>query len=50
MALESFEVPAVVDAPVSRVDEHGFGDEPNNRAAVASLAVYRAFRTDATSI
>lgn len=40
----SFEAPAVVDAPVSRVDEHGFGDEPNNRAAVASLTVYRALR------
>ncbi len=41
---DGFAVPAVEDAPITKFDGHGFGDEPNNRAAVASLTVYRAFR------
>src|SRR6185503_19405416 len=32
------------DAPVTRFDEQGLGDEPNNLAAIASLKGYRALR------
>jgi alkaline phosphatase D len=41
---ERFEAPAVRDAPVDRFDEHGLGREPNNRAAIGSLTVYRGLR------
>ena len=42
--LEQFSPPEVRDAPVQRFDAHGLGDEPNNRAALASLTTYRALR------
>ncbi len=32
------------DAPVTRFDEHGLGQEPNNFAAIGSLKGYRALR------
>jgi alkaline phosphatase D len=41
---ERFSAPAVVDAPITRFDDHGLGDEPNNRAAIGSLTAYRALR------
>ena len=40
-SLERFDPPAVRNTPVTRFDEQGFGDEPNNRMAVASLTGYR---------
>jgi alkaline phosphatase D len=43
-ALEAFHAPHVENAPILRFDEHGLGDEPNNRAALASLTGYRALR------
>jgi alkaline phosphatase D len=43
-ALERFDPPKVVDYAVSRFDEHGMGQEPNNLAAIASLKGYRALR------
>lgn len=43
-SLEQFNPPQVRDAPVDQFDQRGFGDEPNNRAAVASLTGYRALR------
>jgi alkaline phosphatase D len=43
-SLDRFDPPAVVDAPIERFDEHGFGQEPNNIAAVGSLKIYRALR------
>ena len=42
--LTTFTAPAVSDAPIEKTDAEGFGDEPNNRAAVASLKINRAFR------
>ena len=42
--LQQFVGPKVVDAPVTRFDEHGMGQEPNNLAAVESLTGYRALR------
>jgi len=42
--LERFIAPKVVDAPVTRFDEYGLGQEPNNLAAIASLTGYRALR------
>jgi alkaline phosphatase D len=39
---DEFRAPDVNDAPIRTFDEHGFGDEPNNRAAVASLTGYRS--------
>lgn len=41
---DRFEAPRVTDAPIERFDQDGFGDEPNNRAAVDSLRAYRALR------
>jgi alkaline phosphatase D len=41
---DAFVPPAVVDAPVTRFDEHGLGVEPNNLAAIGSLRGYRALR------
>jgi alkaline phosphatase D len=41
---ERFSPPTVVDAPITRFDDHGLGDEPNNRAAIGSLTAYRALR------
>lgn len=43
-SLETFDGPQVRDVPIERFDALGFGDEPNNRAAVGSLTVYRALR------
>jgi alkaline phosphatase D len=43
-SLETFAAPAVKDVAVTRFDEHGLGDEPNNRAAIDSLTGYRALR------
>src|SRR5581483_4745278 len=42
--LELFEAPQVTDAPITSFDEDGFGQEPNNIAAVQSLTGYRAMR------
>ena len=43
-SLERFDPPQVVDTPVTRFDEHGLGQEPNNLAAIGSLKGYRALR------
>lgn len=43
-SLEKFDPPKVLDAPVTRFDEHGMGQEPNNLAAIGSLKGYRAMR------
>jgi alkaline phosphatase D len=43
-APDQFYPPRVVDAAVSRFDEHGLGLEPNNLTAIASLKGYRALR------
>ena len=42
--LERFDPPAVKVAPIERLDADGLGDEPNNRAAIASMTAYRAMR------
>ena len=42
--LDRFDPPAVADAVIPALDADGFGDEPNNRAAVASMTAYRALR------
>jgi alkaline phosphatase D len=43
-SLERFEAPAVKDAPIESLDEHGVGREPNNLAAIESLTVHRSLR------
>jgi len=43
-SLETFDAPAVKDAPIERFDDDGLGDEPNNRIAINSLKAYRALR------
>lgn len=43
-SLEDFNGPKVVDAPVTKFDDHGLGIEPNNLAAIGSLKGYRAVR------
>jgi alkaline phosphatase D len=43
-SLDRFDPPQVRDAPVTRFDEHGLGQEPNNLAAIGSLTGYRALR------
>ncbi len=43
-SLERFDGPRVSDAPITKFDEHGMGQEPNNLAALASLRGYRAIR------
>src|SRR5215472_1854419 len=43
-SLEQFNGPKVVDTPVTKFDENGLGDEPNNLAAIGSLRGYRALR------
>jgi alkaline phosphatase D len=43
-SLERFDPPLVVDAPITRFDEHGLGQEPNNLAAIGSLKGYRTLR------
>jgi alkaline phosphatase D len=42
--LLQFAPPKVVDAPVTRFDEQGIGQEPNNLAAIDSLHIYRRLR------
>jgi alkaline phosphatase D len=43
-SLDQFDPPKVVDVPVTKFDEHGLGQEPNNLAAINSLRGYRAMR------
>jgi alkaline phosphatase D len=43
-SLDSFRAPRVADAPITRFDEHGLGQERHNLAAVGSLTAYRALR------
>jgi alkaline phosphatase D len=43
-SLDRFDPPRVLDTPVTRFDEHGLGQEPNNLAATGSLKGYRALR------
>jgi alkaline phosphatase D len=43
-SLEAFHPPKVVDAPVTKFDDHGLGLEPNNLAAIESLKGYRSVR------
>ncbi len=43
-SLDRFDPPPIVDAPITRFDEHGLGQEPNNLTAIASLKGYRALR------
>jgi alkaline phosphatase D len=43
-SFERFVAPRVADAPITRFDEHGLGQEPNNLAAIRSLTAYRALR------
>jgi len=43
-SLDRFDPPQVIDAPITRFDEHGLGQEPNNLAAIGSLKGYRALR------
>jgi len=43
-SLDRFDAPKVENAPMPRVDDHGLGDEPNNRTALGSMTAYRAFR------
>ncbi len=44
LSLEHFDAPAVTDVAIEKWDEHGLGDEPNNRAAINSLIGYRSYR------
>lgn len=41
---DRFDAPKVVDSPVTEFDDHGFGRNADNEAAVGSLTIYRAFR------
>jgi alkaline phosphatase D len=43
-SLERFCPPKVIDAPITRFDEHGLGIGPDNLAAIGSLTMYRALR------
>jgi len=43
-ALDRFDPPAVVDAPIKHFDENGLGQEPNNLTAIQSLRGYRTLR------
>jgi len=42
--LTRFEAPAVKDAPITKFDENGLGQEPNNLAAIGSFTPRRALR------
>jgi alkaline phosphatase D len=42
--LDRFAPPHVEVAPIERIDADGLGDEPNNRAALASMTAYRSMR------
>lgn len=43
-SLEQFDPPRVADVPITRFDEHGLGQEPNNLTAIHSLRGYRTMR------
>ncbi|MBV9342524.1 MAG: alkaline phosphatase D family protein [Acidobacteria bacterium] len=43
-SLKTFNAPRVSDAPITRFDEHGLGQEPNNLTAIGSLRGYRTLR------
>ncbi|HZE22543.1 MAG TPA: alkaline phosphatase D family protein [Blattabacteriaceae bacterium] len=43
-SLAIFGAPKVVDAPITKFDEHGLGQEPNNLAAIGSLRGHRSLR------
>ena len=43
-SLDQFNPPKVIDAPITKFDDHGLGLEPNNLAAIGSLKGYRALR------
>jgi alkaline phosphatase D len=42
--LDRFDGPAVENAPITKFDADGLGQEPNNLAAIHSMTAYRAFR------
>ena len=44
VSLETFDPPKVITAPISSLDNDGFGDETNNRIAVSSMTGYRSMR------
>ena len=44
LSLETFDPPAVVNAPVTHFDDAGLGQEPNNLTALGSLTGYRSLR------
>ena len=43
-SLDQFNSPPVVNAPITRFDENGLGQEPNNLTAIHSLRGYRTLR------
>ncbi len=43
-SLDQFDPPAVVDAPITKFDQNGLGQEPNNLTAIHSLRGYRTLR------
>jgi alkaline phosphatase D len=43
-SLDRFAPPHVEDVPVTKFDDHGLGQEPNNLTAIGSLTGYRALR------
>jgi alkaline phosphatase D len=43
-SLERFNPPTVADVAVTKFDDHGLGQEPNNLAAINSLRGYRTLR------
>jgi alkaline phosphatase D len=43
-SLDQFNAPRVVDAPITKFDDHGLGQEANNLMAISSLKGYRALR------
>lgn len=43
-SLEHFDPPAVADVAVTRFDDHGLGQDPNNLTAINSLRGYRTLR------
>ena len=42
--LDQFSPPTVTIEPIDTLDDHGFGDEANNRIAVGSMTSYRTLR------
>jgi alkaline phosphatase D len=44
LSLNSFDGPHVTDTPITRFDDHGLGEEPNNLTAINSLRGYRSLR------